>query len=165
MEPVSRHVRHQPPRVLPQPRPCWVACPQFRSQVNLSRLVRLAGSCGIRNILTTGKGKIDPDIARDAANTVHIDVRRSLPPRLKELRSDGFRLVGLEQTTRSECLYTYHFPRELVLVIGHERHGLADELLCLMDDLIEIPVYGLPYSYNVVTAATMALYEYCKQHQ
>ena len=34
----------------------------------------------------------------------------------------------------------------------------------LLDDVVEIPVYGLPYSYNVVTAATMAMYEYCRQY-
>jgi tRNA G18 (ribose-2'-O)-methylase SpoU len=34
----------------------------------------------------------------------------------------------------------------------------------LLDEVVEIPVYGLPYSYNVVTAATMAMYEYCRQY-
>jgi tRNA G18 (ribose-2'-O)-methylase SpoU len=38
----------------------------------------------------------------------------------------------------------------------------ADEL-ALVDDVIEIPVYGMPYSYNVVTATTMAVYEYLRQ--
>jgi len=29
--------------------------------------------------------------------------------------------------------------------------------------VIEIPVFGLPYSYNVATATALALYEYCRQ--
>ena len=36
-------------------------------------------------------------------------------------------------------------------------------VLALVDDVVEIPVYGLPFSYNVATAAAMALYEYCRQ--
>jgi tRNA G18 (ribose-2'-O)-methylase SpoU len=36
-------------------------------------------------------------------------------------------------------------------------------LLPLLDKVVEIPVYGLPHSYNVATATTMALYEYCRQ--
>jgi tRNA G18 (ribose-2'-O)-methylase SpoU len=30
--------------------------------------------------------------------------------------------------------------------------------------VVEIPVYGLPYSYNVATATAMALYEFCRQY-
>ncbi len=33
----------------------------------------------------------------------------------------------------------------------------------MLDDVVEIPVWGMPYSYNVATATTMAIYEYCKQ--
>lgn len=72
-------------------------------------------------------------------------------------------MVGLEQTTRSQNLHHYHFHRKTVLCLGHERDGMEQESIDLMDDLIEIPVYGLPYSYNVVTATTMAVYEYCRQ--
>jgi tRNA G18 (ribose-2'-O)-methylase SpoU len=72
-------------------------------------------------------------------------------------------LIGLEQTDRSQSLFEFQFVRRVALVVGHERLGIEPELLSLMDDLIEIPVYGLPYSYNVVTATTMAVYEYCKQ--
>jgi len=40
---------------------------------------------------------------------------------------------------------------------------MSEEELGVVDDLIEIPVFGLPYSYNVATATTMAVYEYCRQ--
>jgi tRNA G18 (ribose-2'-O)-methylase SpoU len=36
--------------------------------------------------------------------------------------------------------------------------------LNVLDDVIEIPVYGQPYSFNVATATTMAVYEYCRQY-
>ena len=35
--------------------------------------------------------------------------------------------------------------------------------LALLDEAIEIPVWGLPHSYNAATATCMALYEYCRQ--
>ena len=38
------------------------------------------------------------------------------------------------------------------------------DFLKLLDDVVEIPVWGMPYSYNVATATTMALYEYCRQY-
>jgi len=115
-------------------------------------------------MIVCGNAKVDRKIARDGADEIEIEVRRSLPPVLKKLKSDGYRIVGLEQTTDSQNLHQYSFERKTVLVPGHERLGLVQEELDLMDDVIEIPVYGLPFSYNVATATTMALYEYCRQY-
>jgi tRNA G18 (ribose-2'-O)-methylase SpoU len=72
-------------------------------------------------------------------------------------------LIGLEQATRSQNLHQFAFPRRAVLVIGHERLGIEEEVLEMLDHVIEIPVWGAPHSYNVATATTMALYEYCRQ--
>lgn len=82
---------------------------------------------------------------------------------LAELRSAGYRLIGLEQTTDSHDIHHYTFPRKAALVIGNERTGLTQELLDELDDVVEIPVWDLPYSYNAATATVMALYEYCRQ--
>ncbi|MEL7499077.1 MAG: TrmH family RNA methyltransferase [Planctomycetota bacterium] len=155
------HQRHKPFTTLDRERELVLACPSFKSQVNLSRIVRLSGCAAVEKVIACGAAKIDPSIARDSDVTV--ERRRSLAPVLKRLREQRYRLVGLEQTDRSQLLYEYSFERRTALVIGHERHGMTDEELELVDDLIEIPVYGLPYSYNVVTATTMAVYEYCKQ--
>lgn len=110
-----------------------------------------------------GSGKVDREIARDAIDYVHIHTPRSLIPVLQKLRGEGYRCVGLEQTTNAQLLYDYHFARRTALVIGSERQGLTADVLQHLDDVIEIPVYGPPASYNVVTATTMAVYEYCKQ--
>jgi tRNA G18 (ribose-2'-O)-methylase SpoU len=156
-------VRHKPFAELSQTRELLVACSAFRSNVNLSRLVRLAGCVAIPKIILCGPGKVDPTIARDAADHVVIERRRTLAPALKELAQQGYRLVGLEQADRSVSLFEFQFPRKMVLVIGNERNGIEQELLSMMQDVVEIPVYGPPHAYNVVTAATMAIYEYCKQ--
>ncbi len=158
------HQRHKPPSVLENVRPLIVACPQLRSNVNLSRMVRVASCCGINRLITCGNGKIDPTISRGGEEQLSLEIRRSLPPVLKKLQADGYTLVGLEQTTHSENLPDYSFPRKTVLVVGHERQGLEEPILELLDATVEIPVYGLPFSYNVATATAMALYEYCRQY-
>jgi len=157
-------VRHRPPAPLAGPRELVVACVPMRSNVNLSTIVRTAGCCGLERVIVCGNARIDQKIARDGADSVRIEVRNSLPPVLKNLRADGYRLVGLEQTTNSVDLHSYAFPRRTALVIGNERLGLGEAELALMDDCVEIPVWGLPYSYNVATATAMALNEYCRQH-
>lgn len=157
------HVRHKPPVTLDRPRELIVACAPLRSNVNLSRIVRTASCCGVTRVIACGNPKIDPEIARDGALQVKLEVRRTLPPVLKQLREDGYQLVGLEQTTRSSNLHEFRFARKTALVVGNERQGLEDDVLQLLHHAVEIPVWGLPYSYNVASATDMALYEYCRQ--
>jgi len=157
------HIRHRPPTELERPRELVLVCGPMRSGVNLSRIARAAGCLGVTRLVASGNAKLDPKIARDAAEFLTLQTHRTLPPVLRRLREDGFRLVGLEQTTNSHNLHAYEFERRTALVIGSEREGLTDDLLAELDDTIEIPVWGLPHSYNVATATAMALYEYGRQ--
>ncbi len=156
--------RHKLPASLDRPRELVVACAPLRSNVNLSHILRTSGCCGIARVLACGNAKALDKIARDGVDSVVLEVHRTLPPVLKDLKAAGYRLVGLEQTTNSESLHDYRFERKTALVIGNERLGLTEDELALVDDVIEIPVYGLPYAYNVHTATAMAVYEYCKQY-
>ncbi len=157
------HQRHKPPTPLDRPREIVLACAPLRSNINLSHIVRTAGCAGLERVICCGHVRLVEKIARDGADSVRIEVHRTLPPVLRDLKQAGYRLVGLEQATGSQCLYEYQFPRRTALVIGNERLGLTEEELRIMDDVVEIPVYGLPYAYNVATAAALAMYEYCRQ--
>lgn len=156
--------RHNPPAKLQRPRELVVACPPMRTNVNLSRIVRAAGCCGVERMICCGNAKVIDKIARDAEGSVRIEVHRTLPPVLERLRQEGYQLVGLEQTGGSQSLFEFCFERRTVLVVGNERLGVADEVLRVLHHTVEIPVYGLPYSHNVATATAMALYEYCRQY-
>jgi tRNA G18 (ribose-2'-O)-methylase SpoU len=158
------HQRHKPPVPLARPRELVVACAPMRSNVNLSRIVRAAGCFGLTRIICCGTAKVIGRIARDGADQVSLEVHRTLAPVLDELRRDGYCLVGLEQTTGSVSLYDFQFPTRTALIVGNERTGLTAVELEKLDHVVEIPVYGLPYSHNAATAACMALYEYCRQH-
>ena len=157
------HQRHKRPHELQRRRELIVACSPFRSNVNLSRIVRTASCAGVTRLIVCGRPKIDPKIARDGLDAININVRRSLPPVLKTLKADSYEIVGLEQTTHSRCLYSFSFERRTVLVVGNERVGLSSDVCGLLDHVVEIPVYGMPHSFNVATATAMAIYEYCRQ--
>jgi tRNA G18 (ribose-2'-O)-methylase SpoU len=157
------HQRHKPPRELVEPRQLLLVCAPLRSNINLSRIARVASCCGLNEIICTGHAKLERSIARDGADTIRIVTHRTLPPVLVDLKKQGYRMVGLEQTNDSVDIHHYKFHRRTALVIGNERTGLTDDILELLDDVVEIPVWGLPYSYNVASATTMALYEYCRQ--
>ena len=115
-------------------------------------------------MICCGNAKLIGKIARDAAETLQIEVHRTLPPVLDKLRGEGYEIVGLEQTTGAASIFEFAFQRRTVLVVGNERTGVEEEVLRLLDHAVEIPVYGLPYAHNAATAAAMALYEYCRQY-
>jgi tRNA G18 (ribose-2'-O)-methylase SpoU len=155
--------RHKQPSALDRAREMVIACAPLRSNVNLSHIIRIAGCAGISRVICCGNAKVVSKIARDGADAVTLEVHRTLPPVLKDLKQAGYQLIGLEQTTGSESLYNFRFERKTALVIGNERLGLTEEELAAVDRVVEIPVYGLPYAYNVHTAVAMAVYEYCRQ--
>ena len=157
------HQRHKDGSALTRPREIIVACAPMRSNVNISSVARTASACAVERLVLTGNATLISKIARDGADELDISIHRSLAPVLRKLRSDGYRLVGLEQTTNSVSMHDYGFARRTVLVVGNERTGLTPEILELLDDVVEIPVYGMPHSFNAATAASMALYEYCRQ--
>jgi tRNA G18 (ribose-2'-O)-methylase SpoU len=136
----------------------------MRSNVNLSRIVRAASCCGVQRLICCGNARIVPEIARETGDSIAIEVHRTLPPSLKKLRQEGYKLVALEQTADSQSIFEFQFPRKAVLIVGNERLGVEEEALRMTDHLIEIPIYGLPYAHNAATAAAMALYEYCRQY-
>ena len=114
-------------------------------------------------MICCGTAKIVQRIARDAAAEVDVQIHRTLPPVLRRLKAEGYRVVVLEQASGSTCLYDLRFARKTVLVAGNERQGVSEEVLQLADEVAEIPVHGPPHSHNVATAVSMALYEYCRQ--
>jgi tRNA G18 (ribose-2'-O)-methylase SpoU len=156
--------RHKPAWPLDRPRELVVAFPPLRSNVNISRIARAAGCCGVQRMICCGNAKLIGKIARDAAETLEVEVHRTLPPVLKKMHDEGYAIVGIEQTTGAMSIFEFAFPRRTVLVLGNERSGLEDDVLRLLDHAVEIPVYGLPYAHNVATAGAMALYEYCRQY-
>lgn len=157
------HQRHKPGSPLDRPRELVVACVPMRSNVNVSQIARTASAVGAERLILTGAAKLINKIARDGAEALPLSIHRTLPPVLQRLRAEGYRLVGLEQTTGSVSLYTHAFERRTALVVGNERLGLSEEVLDLLDDVVEIPVYGMPHSYNAAIATSIALYEYCRQ--
>ena len=157
-------IRHKSPISLTSPRELVVAVPPMHSNVNLSRIVRAAGCSGVRRVISCGNASVNQKIARETGSDLELENHRTLSPELlRKWKSLGWRLVGLEQTNDSYWLHEYAFPQKTLLVVGNERLGIDPDLLRVLDDVVEIPMYGLPNSHNAATATAIAMYEYCRQ--
>lgn len=76
---------------------------------------------------------------------------------ISNLKSQGFRIVGLEQGKHATSLPDFKPSGDICIVLGREVEGLDIEIQKQCDELIEIPMFGKKESFNVVQAAAMCL--------
>lgn len=84
--------------------------------------------------------------------------RENLEDLLEDLKDQEFEIVALEQDEYSIPLPDYLPPEKVAILLGREVEGIEPELLKLCDKIVEIPMRGKKESFNVVEAATAALY-------
>ncbi|XP_037549235.1 probable methyltransferase TARBP1 [Nematolebias whitei] len=83
---------------------------------------------------------------------------------LQAKKSEGYCIVGVEQTANSHSLQDYSFPDKTLLLLGNEREGIPANLLQLLDVCVEIPQQGVIRSLNVHVSAALLVWEYTRQH-
>ncbi|XP_040906647.1 probable methyltransferase TARBP1 isoform X2 [Toxotes jaculatrix] len=79
-------------------------------------------------------------------------------------KSEGYCIVGVEQTANSQSLQDYQFPEKTLLLLGNEREGIPANLLQMLDVCVEIPQQGVIRSLNVHVSAALLIWEYTRQH-
>jgi len=77
---------------------------------------------------------------------------------LQKLKSTGYQIISCEQHPQSINYQqaTYSFPT--ALVFGSETNGVSQEALDLSDLIVEIPLFGINKSLNVLVAASVISY-------
>jgi len=148
-----------------------------RSTYNVGSLLRTADGLGVKEVFLTGytpypqapnderlpyiAKKVDAQIHKTALGAEkQIAWRHSnaLMPVLDELRRMDFTIVALEQHPRAVSLSDFTSNRRLALIVGREVEGIEAEVLAASDLIVEIPMRGHKESFNVASAAAMALY-------
>lgn len=149
----------------------------IRSCHNVGALLRTSDGLGVDVVYLTGytpypEADYDtrlPHIARKTAKDIHktaLGAENSImwhyaedvQAVLDDLSRRGYKLVALEQSSRSIRLPEYKPPDKIVILLGREVEGLDASLIAQCGTVLEIPMFGSKESFNVVHAAAMALY-------
>ena len=147
----------------------------IRSTHNVGAIFRSAEGFGVEKIILSGytpypkieKDSRLPHIAEKLTAQIHktaLGAETMVPftfqqqPSLQELKNQGYRIVGLEQASRSVPMSQYTPPQNIALLIGEEVHGIEAALMDQCDDIVEIPMVGQKESFNVSVATGIALY-------
>ena len=75
-----------------------------------------------------------------------------------ELKTAGYAIIAIEQTTASIPLNDFKPDSRVALIFGHEIHGVSPDVLALCDAAVEIPQYGTKHSLNVAVSVGIVLW-------
>lgn len=147
----------------------------IRSTHNVGAFFRTSDGFGISKIIFSGYTPYPtldgdtrlPHFADKITRQIHktalgaetmVPFERYDEPPIKELKQQGYTIVGLEQDKRSVMLPDYEVPDKVALFLGNEIDGIYPEYRDQCDALIEIPMRGGKESFNVSVATGIALY-------
>lgn len=158
-------------RALPK-LPLIVVADNVRSMHNIGSLFRTSDAFRIMEIVLGGISGCPPhpEIAKTALgaeNSVAWRHEDDTLAAVSHLREKGWKICVLEQTHGSIPLADFSYDGTsdenenapgLVLVVGNEVKGVAQEIVDVADYILEIPQEGTKHSLNVSASAAIALF-------
>lgn len=78
---------------------------------------------------------------------------------LKKLKSENYHLIACEQNKKSVNYQKANYQFPLAIIAGSEVNGVGESILKLCDQIVEIPMFGVNKSLNVLLAATIIGYQ------
>jgi len=135
-----------------------------QSPFNVGAIVRTAAAMRVEALYVAGgsTGPSHPQARRLSMGTeryLEVVATGSGRQAVEAARTRGFQVVALELTDSAVALHQFDPGPDVCLVLGNEDHGLGRETLAAVDATAYIPQLGKVGSFNVATAAAMALYE------
>lgn len=135
---------------------------------NPGAAVRSADVFGARAVYVIGTDHFDPTPAMGTLNNVPVRWFETFASTYAELDREGYTMLALEPAPDFDApqfLHQVSLPVKTAFVVGNERHGLSFDPAAFPDVMrISIAHFGATSSLNVATAASIAMYEYVRQH-
>ena len=167
--------------------PLVILLDNVRSAFNVGSIFRTADACGVCLVLTTG---ITPHPGGNGGEKVaksSLGAERIVPSQHFETTQEAIEfvresypkleLVGMETTNLSVDYTKVEYPGKgqgvgpggnplgegTLLVLGNEVTGVDTEILSELDQIVEIPMFGVKNSLNIAACAPVVLYEILRQ--
>jgi len=149
--------------------PVYIILDNVLDTYNVGAVFRLADAVAAEKVLLCGGTETPPNhrIKKASINTTEWmdwEYFETAKEAIEELRSkvDGIQVIAVEQNEKS-VPYTdvkYSFP--VGLVVGHESDGVSQETMDVCDMIVELPMWGVNKSMNVMVSLGIALFEVMK---
>jgi tRNA G18 (ribose-2'-O)-methylase SpoU len=156
------------PTAKPGPHPLVVVLDHPRPRRNAAAIVRTADAFGARAVYVVGTTFFDPVPAVGSLRNVPLRFFHSFAQAHAELAGEGYAMFALEPAhdfKQPKLLHLTTLDRKTALIIGHETLGLSFDPSAYADvECLAIEQYGVVPCLNASVAASIAMYEYARQH-
>jgi 23S rRNA (guanosine2251-2'-O)-methyltransferase len=139
---------------------------------NIGSIFRLADAVAAEKVILCGATLTPPNsrIKKASINTwqwVDWEYAESAMSAILKLKAQipNLKTIAVEQDKRSKPFnnVTYTFP--IAIVVGNETTGVSKEVLDVADVIVEMPMWGINKSLNVMVSVGIILYEIMRQNQ
>ena len=160
--------RKTPEEFLAAPKkPVVLVLDNIRSLNNIGSIFRSADAFLSERIMLCGITATPPHreihkTALGAENTVVWEYHKDTVEVLKQLKSQGYRLIAIEQAEGSYFLDQFKADHDdkIAFIFGHEVDGVSEAALEVCDEAIEIPQFGTKHSINVSVCTGIVLWQH-----
>jgi 23S rRNA (guanosine2251-2'-O)-methyltransferase len=149
--------------------PLYLILDNVLDTYNIGGIFRLADAVAAEKLILCGGSETPPSsrIHKAAVGTeewVPWEYFETAEEAILNLKSKilNLNVVAVEQSPRSTPYTKYDIPntsKAVALVVGHETDGVTKEALTLADTILEIPMFGVNKSLNVIVSAAIATYK------
>lgn len=131
---------------------------------NIGSFFRLADALGAQKIYLCGPVVTPPNIKIHRASIgtwkwIPWEHCESTTDCLKKLKQDGYQIVACEQDKNSINHLKAKYQSPVALIAGSEMYGISKETLKMVDKIVEIPMYGINISLNVLVATSIISFD------
>ncbi len=139
----------------------------IENQHNASAILRTCDAVGVLDVDVILPERssflISPSVTTGAERWLRIRYYNSTEECLKNLKSEGFKIVCTCLDKDSLKPWDIDFSQRIAVVFGNEKEGVSEKALALSDMKLWIPMMGMVKSLNVSVSAGVILYEAMKQ--
>ncbi|MDD2298318.1 MAG: RNA methyltransferase [Fermentimonas sp.] len=150
--------------------PLVVVLDNVRSQNNIGSVFRTSDAFRIEEILLCGITATPPNVeihktALGAEDSVKWRYYNDTMSALGMLKQEGYIVYSIEQAENSQSLESVELDKnkKYAVILGHEVHGVDQNVVNSSDGCIEIPQYGTKHSLNVSVTAGIVIWDFFKR--
>jgi len=132
---------------------------------NTGGIFRLADALGVKKIYLCGTTETPPNtrIKKASINTtewINWEYAETAAEAIKKLKSKvkNIQIVAIEQDKRSIPYTEIDYKLPIAFVVGNETEGMSKESLKACDQIVEIPMWGVNKSLNVIISLGIVTY-------
>jgi 23S rRNA (guanosine2251-2'-O)-methyltransferase len=151
--------------------PIYIILDNVLDTYNIGSVFRLADAVGAEKVILCEGSETPPNhrIKKASINTtewVSWEYYPTAVEAIKELKSKipDLKVIAVEQDERSIPYNKAEYSFPVAIVVGHETSGVSKEVLDIANQIVELPMWGVNISLNVMVSLGIVLYEVMKHH-